>query len=275
MQQLKVWRNRLHKFYDYPAAIIPFLKKQLYYRWVSDRYIPLYRPVRFLSYDETIKELLTQNCSIVRFGDEVFDMLLGIGLYFNNWRQQYDAALAIRLKEVLASADDRLLVCFNPELILKTKAEMDAEGIGWQHQFWTNSRVYLKDYIHIDRVYGSALSFHERYNLALPYEEIIEHMRHKHLIIVASNTTRFKGQQFGLTTTYIEAPQSDAWSQYDSLLSNVLREANKYDKESVLVLASIGPAAKVMVYDLTKAGYTAWDTGQFFDLAINRLVASS
>jgi Glycosyltransferase GT-D fold len=275
MQQLKVWRNRLCKFYDHPAAIVPFLKKQLYYRWVSDRYIPQYQSVRFLSYDETVKELLTQNRSIVRFGDEVFDMLLGIGLYFNNWRQQYDAALATRLKEVLASADDRLLVCFNPELILKTKAEMDAQGIGWQHQFWTNSRVYLKDYIHVDRVYGSALSFHERYNPALPYEEIIEHMRHKHLIIVASNTGRFLGQQFGLTTSYVEAPASDAWSQYDTLLGTVLREAKEYDKESVLVLASIGPAAKVMVFDLTKTGYTVWDTGQFFDLAIHRLLGVS
>ena len=271
MQQLKFWRNRLRKFRDHPAAVIPFLKKQFYYRWVSDRYIPLYQNVRFLSYDETIAEILTKNRSIVRFGDEVFDMLLGIGLYFNDWRQQYDEKLAKRLKEVLASADDRLLVCFNPELVFKTKAEMDALGIDWQHQFWTNSRVYLKDYIHFERTYGSALSFHERYNTALPYDRLIEHLRQRHLIIVASNTARFAGKQFGLTTDYIEGPASDAWNSYEQILSQVKQVVAQYEKEKTLIMTSLGPTSKVMVYDLMKDGYTAWDTGQFFDLALKKL----
>ncbi len=272
MQQLTFWRNRLRKFRDNPKAIIPFVQKYLYYNFVSDRYIPLYKRVHFLSYDETIEEILTKNRSIVRFGDEVFDMILGIGLYFQNWRQAYDPALAKRLKEVLRSADDRLLVCFNPELILKTKAEMTALGIADQHQFWTNSRIYLKDYIHFDRVYGSALSFHERYNTTLPYDRLIEHLSHKHLIVVASNTARFAGKQFGKTTDYIEAPSSDAWTQYETLLEKVSETALCYKPEETLILSGIGPAAKVMVYDLTKRGYTAWDTGQFFDLALKKLV---
>jgi hypothetical protein len=271
MQQLMFWRNRIRKFYDYPLAIVPFLKKQLYYRWISDRYIPLYRTVRFLSYKETIEEILTNNRSIVRFGDEVFDMLLGIGLYFNNWRQKYDPTLAARLKEVLASSDNRLLVSFNPELVFKTRAEMDTLGIGNEHQFWTNSRVYMKDYIHFDRSYGSALSFHERYNTTLPYERIIEHLRWKHLIIVASNTARFLDKQFGLTTDYIEGPASDAWSSYTQLLGDVKRVAAGYEKGKTLILTSLGPTSKVMVYDLTKEGYAAWDTGQFFDLALKKL----
>lgn len=271
MEQLKFWRNRLNKFRDNPRAIIPFLKKQFYFRWVSDRYIPLYKGIRFLSYAETMEEILTKNKSIVRFGDEAFDMLLGIGLYFNDWRQQYDATLATRLKEVLRSADDRLLVCFNPELVFKTKAEMDALGIGWQHQFWTHSRVYLKDYIHFDRTYGSALSFHERYNTALPYDRIIEHLRQKHLIIVASNTARFGGRRFGLTTDYVEGPASDAWESYEQILAEVKRVGAKYEKGKTLIMTALGPTSKVMVYDLTKEGYIAWDTGQFFDLALNKI----
>ncbi len=267
-----LWRNRIRKFCDHPQAIVPFLKKQLYYRWVSDRYIPLYRNVHFFAYDETIEEILTKNRSIVRFGDDVFDMLLGIGLYFNNWHQRYNSALATRLKEVLSSSDDRLLVSFNPELIFKTRTEMKSLGIGLQHQFWTTSRVYMKDYIHFDRSYGSALSFHERYNTHLPYERIIEHLRCKHLIIVASNTARFDGKQFGLTTDYIEGPTSDAWNRYDWLLGEVRSVAAGYRKEETLIMTSLGPTSKVMVYDLTKEGYIAWDTGQFFDLALKRLV---
>ncbi len=271
MQQLKFWRNRLRKFRDNPRAVWPFVRKYCYYNFIGDSYIKYYRDVHFLSYEETAEAILTEGKSIVRFGDEVFDMLLGIGLYFNDWRQKYEPSLAARTKEVLASREPKLLVCFNPELILMNKEEFKAKGIAEQHHFWTHSRIFLKGYLSPTQAYGRALTFHERYNPALPYDRLIEHLRRKHLIIVASNTARFGGRQFGLTTTYIEAPKSDAWSQYDSLLSSVLTEAGKYARGSVLVLASIGPAAKVMVYDLVRQGYTAWDTGQFFDLALKRL----
>jgi Glycosyltransferase GT-D fold len=264
-EQLKFWRNRLKKF----------LRKYLYYNRIGDSYISYYKDVTFLSYDETVERLLKDNVSIVRFGDEVFDMLLGIGLYFNDWRQRYDRKLAARTKEVLRSTDPRLLVCFNPELILKTKAEFEAEGIGWQHHFWTHSRIYLKNYLNKGQTYGRALSFHARYNTTLPYDRLIDHLKTKHLIVVTTNTARFNNAQLGLTTDYVEAPKSDAFDMYDELLATVRGVAGKYDMDKVLVMASIGPTAKVMIYDLVHDGYTAWDTGQFFDLALERLKVQS
>ncbi len=271
MSQLTIWRNRLRKFRDYPPAVVPFFKKYLFYNWVGDSYLPYYKDVTFLNYEETIESILTDGKSIVRFGDDVFDLLLGIGLYYNDWRQRYDPILAARLRDVLASRQAGLLVCFNPELILKNKAQFRAEGISWQHQFWTHSRVYLKDYIHKDMAYGSALSFQERYNKSLPYDQLIKHLAGKHLIIVASNTARFTGRQFGLTTDYVEGPKSDAWDQYADLYQQVLNYAEQYPKEQVLIMTSLGPTSKVMVYDLVARGYTAWDTGQFFDLALKKI----
>ncbi len=273
MQPILVWKMRAQKFLDNPIALIPFLQKHLYFRWVSDSYIQEYKNVQFLNYEETLEEILINNRSIVRFGDELFDMLLGIGLYFNGWRQKYHPDLAKRLKEVISTTDDRLLICFNPELIFKTKKEMSLLGIEDQHQFWTNSRVYLRRYIQPSRVYGSALSFHERYNTKLPYQKIISHLQGKHLIIVTSNTARFAGKTIGLTTEYVEGPASDAWEEYDSLLARVLELAGKFPREKVLIMSSLGSASKVMVYDLTKSGYVAWDTGQFFDFAISKLVS--
>jgi Glycosyltransferase GT-D fold len=271
MRQITIWLNRLKKFRDHPLAVVPFLKKYFYFRLVGDSYISLYKDISWLDYNETIEEILQHPRSIVRFGDDVFDMLIGIGLYFNEWRQKYDAKLANRLKEVLSSRDERLLVCFNPELILKTKEEFQAMGIPEQHHFWINSRVYLKDYIHHDVVYGRALAFQELYNPQVPYERIIAHLKTKHLIIVASNTARFAGKQFGLTTDYIEGPASDAWDSYDPLLAQVLEVAKRYKPEETLIMTSLGPTSKVMVYDLTSLGYVSWDTGQFFDLALRKI----
>lgn len=271
MNSAYVWKNRLGKFIDHPGAVWPFLRKRLFYNRVADSYLKYYEGIKFLSYEETVERLLTENVSIVRFGDDVFDMLLGIGLYYDNWRQVYDRKLAERLKEVLASREEKLLVCFNPELVLKSKKEFEAMGIPEQYHFWTHSKIYMKDYVHKSQVYGSALSFQERYNKTLPYERIISHLSGKHLIIVASNTARFGGAAFGRTTDYVEGPSSNAWSAYDTLLSQVRSVASNYPKEEVLIMTSLGPTSKVMALDLTREGYTVWDTGQFFDLALKRL----
>ena len=44
-----------------------------------------------------------------------------------------------------------------------------------------------------------------------------------------------------------------------------------FSQNEILILISMGSAAKVLVYDLMKLNYTAWDTGQFFDLAFKEI----
>jgi hypothetical protein len=263
-----VWKNRVQKFIDNPVAVVPFLTKRFYYNFIADRMLPQYADFKYLGYQETIAAAIDGNRSLVRFGDELFDMLHGIGLYFNGWRQKYSPSLAARLKEVISSDDPRLLICFNPELILKTKQEFTDAGIPEQHHFWTNSKMFLKDYYRKDVVYGSALCFHPRYNPDIDYEKLGEYFSRKHVIIVTSGTDRFGDISFGKSTRLLEAPGSDAWESYDRIrasLDSLIRDTS--EAEDILVLVSMGSAAKVLVYDLMKEGRVAWDTGQFFDLA--------
>lgn len=268
-----IWKNRLSKFRDNPGGIWPFLKKRLYYNFIADRYLGAYKDFQYLNYEQTIDTAIRENRSIVRFGDELFDMLQGIGLYFGSWRQRYHPELARRLKEIISSEDERLLICFNPELILKTRKEFRDMGIPEQYQFWTNSKMFLRKYYHPHIVYGSALSFHTRYNPDLDFEKLGRYFATKDVIIVTSNTARFEGLSLGRSTAFIEAPASDAWDRYAEIYQEVLRhiETRALNPKGVLVMVSMGSAAKVLVYDLMKAGYTAWDTGQFFDLASKRV----
>lgn len=273
MSLVYVWKNRVQKFLDNPSAIIPFLKKRLYYNFVADSYLRYYKDFKYLTYQETLDDIIKHNKSIVRFGDELFDMLQGIGLYYGSWRQTYDKQLAKRMKEVISSQDPRLLVCFNPEFILKTKKEFRNAGIGDQWHFWTNSKIFLKDYYHADTIYGSALCFTPRYNTSINYQQLRDYFSTKHIIILTSNTKRFEGMSLGITTDFVEAPGSDAWQQYEKVkakLISVIKEKG-YTQENLLILVSMGSAAKVLVYDMTQDGYTAWDTGQFFDLAYQEI----
>jgi hypothetical protein len=200
-------------------------------------------------------------------------MLHGIGLYYGNWRQKYDSKLEGRLKEIISSKDPRILVCFNPEFILKTKAEFKVAGIPNEYQFWTNSKMFLKDYYHKDVIYGSALCFNPKYNTHIDYQKLKTFFLTKNVIIIASNIKRFENIKLGKTTDLIEGPASDAWQHYDEIKDSLFAmiQNKNYDKKDILVLASTSTASKILTYDLTKLGYTSWDTGQFFDLAFKEI----
>ena len=78
--------------------------------------------------------------------------------------------------------------------------------------------------------------------------------------------------ELGATTTFIEAPGSDAWQSYDDIHKKLITALqHHHNKEDSLILVSMGSAAKVLVYDMSLLGYTAWDTGQFFDLAFTEI----
>ncbi|PIT93333.1 MAG: hypothetical protein COU06_00445 [Candidatus Harrisonbacteria bacterium CG10_big_fil_rev_8_21_14_0_10_38_8] len=271
MRQLIIWNNRFRKFLDNPVAIIPFFKKRFYYNLIADNYIDKYKDTKFLSYEQTINEILCNNKSIVRFGDDVFDFLLGIGLYFNNWKQVYKKDLANKLESVLALNNKRLLICFNPEFILKSKKEFIREGIGNEYQYWINSKIFLAKYINKNQIYGRALAFQEKYNKNFPYSRVKEYLKTKNLVIVTSKICRFNNKNFGETTQYIEGPTSNAWSRYNEIKEQIFHSIKKLPKEKTLILISLGPVSKILILDLTERGYTAWDTGQFFDISLKKI----
>ena len=160
MLNLYIWKNRFQKFLDNPKAVFPFLKKRLYYNFIADKQLPRYVDFKYLNYEQTIDNIINNNKSIVRFGDELFDMLQGIGLYYGNWRQKYDQKLAEKMKEVISSRNPRMLVCFNPEFILKDKRWFKDRGIPEQYHLWINSKIFLKDYYHKDTIYESSTLLH-------------------------------------------------------------------------------------------------------------------
>jgi len=271
MASIGAWKNRLHKFIDYPPAIVPFLLKHFYLNYIADKYLPLYKDFKFLNYQDTIDEIIDKQKSIIRFGDEAIDMTLGIGLYYDNWHQKYEKKLAERYKEVLAASHPRLLVGLHWEFFTKTKKQL--EEINIPAQIWTHSKVYLHKYLDKSNVYGAALAFQPKYNQHIDYEKVRDYFKTKHIVIVTGRIERFKHIKLGKTTDLLPCPTNDVWSMYDKLYADILQLVkNKgYDKKDTLFLISLACTAKVMVYDLTLEGYQAWDTGQFFDLAFREI----
>lgn len=264
-----LWSMRFKKARDNPKALISVLKRKLYRNPTSESKIKYFKELTFLNYKDTIDYAIKNNMSIMRFGDTLPDIMDGISVYFADWKQTYRKTLAKRLDEVLSINDDRILKCFNLELITMSKSDFDKLGRLEEFNTWASSRHLLQKYLKKGQIYGSALCFQPSYNKELDFRQLADYFSSKHIIIATSQPERFNNLKLGITTSFIEAPRSDSWDKYDEIKNDIIKTANNLgvDKSNILVMISATLTADVLVYDLTKIGYQVWDTGQFFDLA--------
>lgn len=266
-----MWKQRLKKFLDNPFVVFYFLINRIYYRLVADKISDSYKTkITFLSGKDTLETLLKKDTSIIRIGDGTFGYLMGSGIYFNNWRFKYNRKFSKELQCVLKNGqNDNILFCVPHTFTNKNKADFIKEGIGNEWQIWTAAKVILNNYLIPGHTYGDATCFHIRYNPDINFPALKKYLDTKHIIITTSNIERFKDLKLGLSTTLIEAPSSDAWRVYKRLEEEITKTISdkKLNPKDVLIMISAAEAAKVMIYNLSLKGFTAWDTGQFFDLA--------
>ncbi len=271
-----MWKQRLKKFIDNPLFALAFLRTKLQWKPHADDNIKEYSSYIFLSGKDTIAAITSTDRSIIRVGDGTFGYLLGSSIYFNNWHFRYNHTFAKKLEHVMKNGqDNNILFCYPHTFVKKTKAEFESEGIGAEWGIWTPAKIMLRKFLRTDKQYGDSVCFHPRYNSNIDFFAIKKYLNTKHVIIITSNTERFKDIKLGQSTTLIEAPSSDAWQVYEDLEKKGLAAAGalKVPKNEILFMISAAEAAKVMIYDLTKLGYTAWDTGQFFDMAAKEITA--
>lgn len=258
----------LKKIEDNPKSIYSYLIKKIYYRRIADKNSNYYRNIKYLSPKDTINYIIDNNTSLVRYGDGTFSYISGISIYFNGWHFRYNKNFCRRLLSTLNRDEKKVLACFPLPQITKTKKEYKNDGIENEWNIWVLSKVLAKKYLKTSSIYGDSHCFHPKYS-DIDYNKLKEYLSSKNIIIVSSSIELVKNLKLGKSLDTVRAPSNDAWEEYDSIFSSITEiiKNNNYKKEEVLVMASLCEAAKVLVYDLSDLGYTAWDTGQFFILA--------
>ncbi len=270
---ITVWKQRVRKLIDNPYAIFYFIKRNAYDQFIADRYVPLYKELHFLSPEETFNYIIDNDASIVRLGDGEFGLMRGASVYFNDWRQKFNKQLQKGLIGILESTSNKMIICLPGNHLTKTKEELREMGKQDEFKYWINSKVLLHRYVQKDRVYGSSFAFYPAINTGIDYQKLKNYLLTKQVIIITSSLERFKDISLGKTTDLIEAPKSDGWDKVNEIRTafEALVKERDYEKTNTLVMASMGPAAKVFVHELAEEGYTAWDAGQFFDLAYKKI----
>ncbi|MDE6662377.1 MAG: GT-D fold domain-containing protein [Lachnospiraceae bacterium] len=213
--------------------------------------------------EEAVSRIVDEKCSLIRFGDGEFEIIAG------NDRvnfQKYDRDLSIRLKEVIQSDQDDILIGIaNNYGNLDLYSDEIADGIrGYMTDETRKNHMSL---LNPSKVYYNAYMFKCYY----PYKDkskTFERVKlikkiwdNRDIILIEGAQTR-TGQGNDLfdnvkSIRRILCPTQNAYSKYQEILDTA-----KAVIKDEMVLCVLGPAGKVLSYDLIHSGYQVIDIGQ-------------
>lgn len=219
--------------------------------------------INILNSIDSIKYIIEHKCSVSRFGDGEFIMLLGGG--YDDY-QGADQKLAKRLKEVLVSTDAPNHIVGLPMPLKHTIGLRPSSRDFWDY-FTLRKGVSLLPYLSTTRLYiDTQLSrFYIMYtdkSHCGNQLNLLKAIWDNQDVVIIEGTKSRTGIGNDLydnvkSLSRILGPATDAFSMYDEMLEAIVKHVSKDN----LILLSYGPTATILAYDLAKLGYWAIDIG--------------
>lgn len=221
------------------------------------------KPPCVKSNEETIEKIINEKCSVTRYGDGEFHLLIqSKDLKF----QKRSEALSNRLKEILSSDSKGLLVCI-PKVFSKGDLNYRTKQ---SREFWKDhvANYRFKWYQHLDMnktYYNSTftrnyIALQDKSKLGTYFNKIKKIWHERDLLIIEGQFSRLGvGNDLFDNAKSIErilCPNENAFESYDKIIN----EAKKRHKKK-LVLIALGPTATILSYDLHKLGFQTIDIG--------------
>ena len=218
---------------------------------------------RIGSKEETLYKIIVEKKSMCRFGDGEMELIFGRN---RPAFQIPDKKLGERLKEVMESSDERILICiadnyglldeFSDDAARNIRLYLTEERRREQKQLLDMNRKYYDAYV--SRPYILYRDKESAAGLFALWKRVWED---RDILLVEGSATRngYGNDLFqnAKSIRRLLAPNENAWTCYAQIRHYILEHVDK----DFLVLISLGPAATVMAYDLTHDGYQAIDIG--------------
>lgn len=239
-----------------------FVRRLDKYLWIPYAH-RLFGAVHILDSLQSIEYIVANKCSVSRFGDGEFIMMLGGG--YEDY-QVADKKMAERLREVLVSSDAPNHIVGLPLPLKSTLGLRNSSREFWDYFTLRKGKLILP-YLSEQRQYvDTQLSrFYIMYNNKSRCAEQLGLLRKiwegRDVVIIEGTKSRTGiGNDLYDNTHGIKrilGPATDAFSQYDKMLEAI----KKHVSANQLILLSYGPTATILAYDLAKLGYWAIDIG--------------
>lgn len=240
-------------------------------------YLLIKKQLMIMDNEETIRYIVKNKKSVVRYGDGEMNIMLGGCAWF----QEYNDSLSIRLKEISKSCDNKILICVpgyinsvnkNNEIDSKTK------------KFWRGYSIkcggYFRKYFNNNYLYGDA-NISLFYNRKKNRKDIEKHIYLLKKIWDNKNIICIEGKENNIgvnndlfdnasTVKKVICPNKNAYRLYDKILKYIISVCDK----NTIIICSLGPTATVLCYDLcSKYNVMSYDLGHF-DLHYNLYLRS-
>lgn len=216
---------------------------------------------KVLSIDESIDEIINNNCSIARFGDGEIRLINNENITF----QKPNEELSKRLKEIINSNEKNILIGLPDVFCFKDiNRSVRQRKLFYKKEIVLEYKIYKsirndKKFIntHMTRPY---LEYKDKSNAENIFNNLKKIWDNKDIVIVEG-----EGSRLGIgndlfdnvkSINRILCPARDAFDKYDEILN----KCKEIDKNKMFLLA-LGPTATVLAYDLGMDGYQALDLG--------------
>ncbi len=236
---------------------IRYLKYNSRYRQVmrGAGVLPDIRPM-----DETLDKILEDHCSVSRYGDGEFNVIMGGGNGFCH----YDPSLAEKLRKILAEEIPGHIVCLpyagicQKNLNLRTKVFWIA--------FFSKTFNSWKKYLKPGRVYYNTdvtrfyFAYKDKRVCGGYLKKLKQIWDQRDVLLIEGEYSRL-GVNNDLfdnmrSIQRVIAPAKDAYTKYDE----IMKWARKLGEEK-LILIALGQTATALAYDLAREGFWAIDIG--------------
>ncbi|TLD99515.1 GT-D fold domain-containing glycosyltransferase [Helicobacter trogontum] len=221
------------------------------------------KPPRVKSIVDTMKELANTNKSIIRFGDGEYIIMGGGGIPF----QEYNKELANKLSEIILSHHDNLLIGlsgghFHSPLpgANNIALEYDYSWVVENYDLIMKYTIPAKEYAcgGISQVY--AWKSNDNGILKQHYAMFKQIFANKKLVLICGDKI-LANIKFnilgGSQVEYIYGPTKHAYNSIDRLRKEL---DNKVSGDETLLFA-LGPAGKVLAYEMFLRGFRVLDIG--------------
>jgi glycosyltransferase family protein len=217
--------------------------------------------VKIMTPKESVEYLSENIVSFCRFGDGEIALMNGESIAF----QQYDSLLSKRLKEILKVEVKGLVIGINYFYL------NPVEGVNQYTQNFLNTLAMQRSFLvkncnknatYIDAAITQVYQNYDSFDFGYHFEKMQKMFADKDVTVLCGKTVldniTYNALDVCKSVEYIYGPSKDAFAEYDKLYDNAL----KVDKDRIICVI-LGPAAKVLVYDLHCKGRIAWDIGHY------------
>lgn len=215
--------------------------------------------------EHTVEYIINNKVSVSRFGDGEFTWIFQNGDSENF--EKNSSELAMALKRVIKSNDDRLIICipdvfsglsqFNKKAKEHWGISLGLNGMKWISVL--DKRRYFNS--QITRPY---IDYRDKKNSKKNFLLLKKIWENRDILIVEGVKTRFGiGNDLlsgAKSVKRILAPATNAFEKYNSIKRETLSIVMNCE-EDTLVLLSLGPTANILASDLAKKGIQSIDIG--------------